>query len=111
MSDESPKCPEEYSKLLYAVKKCVDGVVEIQGARYQYFMNVLRYGPAEAKMLADLAERKAEPILSAMMNDVQDILSDKRVQEMMKVLAKQQASRATARGRRGGASGPSVGSQ
>ena len=111
LSDDSPKSPEEYGKLLYAVKKCVDGVVEIQGARFQYFMNVLRYGPAEAKLLADLAERKAEPILSAMMNDVQDALADKRVQEMMKVLAKQQAAKATAGARKGGASGPSAGSQ
>jgi len=108
VSDDAPEDPEQYAKLLYAVRKCVSGAVEVQSARYQYFTNYLRYGPAEAKLLADLAERRAEPILSAMMNDVQESLADKRIQEMVKILAKNQAERASAGARMGGASGPSA---
>jgi hypothetical protein len=69
---------EDLDKLLPAVRACVRGSVEVMRSRMEYFVNYEDYGPAEAKMLAELMEQTLTPTVSVAMGDLKETLSDKR---------------------------------
>ena len=92
MSEEASTSAEKYWATLTAIQRRVPESLEVKGVRYQYLINRIRHGPSEAKLLlAHVAERKAEPVLSQMLADVQLVVGKRRVAEMMKLISKQQA--------------------
>jgi hypothetical protein len=100
----APKTPADYAKHLYAITACVEGTIEVLRARMDYFSNVVEYGPAEAKMLAELMEQRSSPTMSAAMAELKVTLSEKRTSEMTKILAKAQAEAAVRSSTQGGGS-------
>ena len=94
MREEAPTSVEKYCAALTVIQRCFAGSVEVQRVKYQYFINFIGHGPSEAKLLAYVAERKAEIVLSRIMADVRQMLGEKRVAEIIKLISKQQAEKA-----------------
>jgi hypothetical protein len=66
-----------------------------------YFVNYMDYGPAEAKILADLMEQTLTPTVSVAMCDLKETLSDKLSNVVLQLVSTAQAELAM-RGSQGG---------
>ena len=61
---------------------------------YKCFINLIRHCLSEAKLLADVAERNAEKVLSRMMATFQQVLGKNRVAQMINLSSEQRAEKA-----------------
>jgi hypothetical protein len=63
-------------------------------SRMGYMVNLVEHGPAEARMVADLMEERLTPTMSVAMNDLKEMLTEKRTSEMLNLVSKMQAEKA-----------------